>query len=207
MKRSLVLLLTIACCVPSARAGGEKPEPPVHKELRHLKGQVVEAVKKNDLDALMKLLDDEVVVTFMNGETVRKPAGVRAFFDKMMKGDKAIVASYSPDPTVDQLAEIYGDTAVATGSSKDSYKLTDGRDFAINVRWTAITVKKDGQWRIAAFHASANVFDNPILDIAIRRVVWWAGGIALGVGLLLGVVGTMLLRRPKSAPPALEGKA
>jgi hypothetical protein len=59
-------------------------------------------------------------------------------------------------------------------------------------------VKDDEGWKIAAYHVSANVLDNPVLDIA-RRSATWAGGIGGLVGVVVGCVGCALLRRTKRA--------
>jgi hypothetical protein len=60
-------------------------------------------------------------------------------------------------------------------------------------------VKEDGRWQIAGLHVSANLFNNPILDMAIKKTAWWAGGGALVVGLLLGIVIGRMLGRKRSA--------
>jgi hypothetical protein len=73
--------------------------------------------------------------------------------------------------------------------------LTDGRDFAVDTRWTAMLVKKGRRWLVAGFHASTNMFDNPVLHIAIRRTALWVG-LVVGVGgLAAGFVAARLLRR------------
>ena len=63
----------------------------------------------------------------------------------------------------------------------------------------ATAVKKDGKWLIANFHASANLFDNPVLWIAVRRTALWVGGGAAAVGLLLGLVVGRFLRRKRGS--------
>jgi uncharacterized protein (TIGR02246 family) len=176
-------------------AQDSKKEDPTHEELRALRRQLVDAVNKNDIDALLKLLDKDVTVTWMNGEVSRGPEGVRAYYDRMMKGDKRIVESVTINPEVDELTHLYGNTGIATGSSKDHFKLTDGKDFEIPTRWSATLVRTDGKWRVANFHASANVFDNPILSIYIRQTAIWTGVGAVVVGLLVGLVFGRLWRR------------
>ena len=55
-------------------------------------------------------------------------------------------------------------------------------------------VKNGDRWVIAAFHYSANVFDNPILD-RYKRAMWQAG-IAIGlIVLLIGYAAGRLLRK------------
>jgi uncharacterized protein (TIGR02246 family) len=200
------LLLAGAClALVSGAAPAEKKktrENPAHEELRTLRKELVEAVNKNDLDALLTHLDRDVVVTWQNGEVSRGPAQVRDYYNRMMKGPDRIVESVEIDPTVEELTHLYGNTGVAFGHSKDHFRLTDGKEFTIVTQWSATAVKKNGKWLIANFHASANVFDNPILWIAVKRTLFWTGVVALPVGLLLGFLASMFLRRKRGGTHA-----
>jgi hypothetical protein len=87
---------------------------------------------------------------------------------------------------VDELTILYGgDTGISFGSAVERFKMASGRDFVLPARWSATLVKEDGRWLIASLHVSDNLFDNPLLDLA-RRMIWWAGGIALLLGILIG---------------------
>jgi ketosteroid isomerase-like protein len=178
---------------------GKQPakEDPAHEELRALRKELVEASNKGDIDGVLARLDNDVVVTWLNGEVSVKPEGVRAYLERMTKGENRVVNRYTTEAKVDELTHLYGDTGVAYGSSRDRFELTDGRVFEVPTRWSAAVVKKDGKWLVANFHASTNMFDNPVLDLAIRRTAFWAGGIAAGVGLVLGfLAGRYFRKRP-----------
>jgi len=202
----LPLVLALIALAPTRLIAQEKGEPgkehPAHQELRALRDGLKEAVNKNDLDRLLSYLADDVVVTWQNSEVSRGPKEVRAYYERMMTGPNRIVESIKIDPVVDELTHLYGDnTGVAYGSSKDHYKLTDGRDFEVASRWSATVVKQDGQWKIANFHASANMFDNPVMWIAVRKSMLWTG-IAAGVaGLLVGLIVARLFRRKPQTTP------
>jgi len=210
MKRRTMQFAMFACLMatplwaadvaaPAPPAALNKQEDPAHEELRTLRKGLVEAIQKNDVDALLTYLDPDVVVTWPNGEVSRKPEGVKAYYDRMMKGPGRIVDSLTSDPTVDELAHLYGDTAISTGTSKDHYHLADGKDLDLLTHWTAAVVRKDGKWKIAAFHASVDMFDNAVLRLAITRVAWWAGGIAAVVGLIVGFVVARVFRKRPAA--------
>lgn len=180
---------TIAALLAAGSVAAQPPakEDAAHEQLRTLRREMVEAVNAGDIDRLLTHLDDDVVVTFMDAEVARKPAGVKAYLDRMLKGDARVVKAFHCDPTVDELTHLYGDTGVAFGSSKDSYSLTDGREFSATTRWTGTLVRKGDRWKVASFHASESVFNNPILDLA-KRALYWTGGVAGVAGLLAGIV-------------------
>jgi ketosteroid isomerase-like protein len=185
----------------AAQEAKKAKEDPAHEELRALKREVTDTVNKNDLDRLLSFLDEDVVVTWQNGEVSRKPVGVRAYYDRMMKGPDRRVDSITINPVVDDLTHLYGDTGVAYGSSEDHFKLTDGKDFKLTTRWSATVVKKNGKWLIVNFHSSTNMFDNPLMSYAIRQTLLWTAVIAVPIGLVLGLVLIRLLRRRKPATP------
>jgi uncharacterized protein (TIGR02246 family) len=196
---SLAVLATSTLMPVWAQEGKPPPEDPAHEELRALRREMVEAINKNDMDALLSHLDKDVVVTWMDASVSRGPRGVKEYIEKMTKGENRKVNSHSTQAEVDELTHLYGNTGVATGHSRDQFVLTDGRDFAVDTRWTATLVKKEGKWKVASFHSSADMFDNPVLFIAVRRTATWAGGIAGVAGLAIGFVVVWLLRRRKQA--------
>jgi ketosteroid isomerase-like protein len=190
--KTLLVLAGLALLLAPGQAqenqGGKPPEDPAHEELRKLKRDLVDVINKGDIPGVLAYLDKDVVVTWMNGEVSKGPDEVKKYLERMTKGDKPIVKSYKTDPTVDDLTHLYGDktVGVAYGHSNDTFVLNDGKEFTIGTRWSATLVKKDGKWLIANFHGSADVFDNPVLDIAIRKTATYVG-IGAGIaGLLVG---------------------
>src|SRR5262249_62019697 len=135
------------------------------------------AFNKNDLDRLLSYVHKDSVVTWQNNEVSRGHEGIREYYRKMMTGDQRIVESVKATAEVDNLTTLFGDNnGLASGSLAEDFKLTDGRQFYLDNRWTAHVVKEGGRWQIAALHISANVFHNPILEMAIRATAWWVGG-------------------------------
>jgi ketosteroid isomerase-like protein len=192
---SVALLLVTGHAGEAPKDNKPAPEDPAHEELRTLKKEMVEAINKPDFDALVAKLDKDVVVTWMDGTVSHGPAEVKTYLEQKTKGPNAVVKSFKNEPEVDDLTHLYGDTGVAYGHSKDTFVLNDGREFTITTRWTATVVKKEGKWLVAGFHSSADVFDNPVLGIAIKRTAMWAGGIGGLVGLVVGLVIMWLIKR------------
>ena len=163
-----------------------------HDGLRALAATMEEALNKRDLDTLLANVDDNVAFTAMNAETGYGKQHIRDYFDRMLNGPNKIVQDIKVDFVPDKLSVFYGpDVAVSAGNAASHYELTNGLKFDIDARWTATLVRKDGRWLVGAFHYSANVFRNPIMEKQ-RRFLVMAGG---GVAILLGVIGFILGRR------------
>ncbi len=196
----VVALLGFASAALAQPSWPAAPSPQaLHDELRKLRDDVLAAIQRGDYDAIMPYLHPNVVFTAMNGQVCRGPQEVRAYFDKMLKGPDAIVKSVRLEVEVDRLTDLYGNTGVAFGSSNDHYTLTNGMDFPVHTRWTCALVRENGKWLITAFHSSANVFDNPIMDRAKQGAKLTWGGLGLVVGLLAGaLLGAALGRRRRA---------
>lgn len=189
-----VLVAISAAIVPAVAA-----ENPVHDELRKLKQQAEEAFNKRDMDGLLKYVEPNVVATWQDATVARGHDGVRAYYEKMMNGGQSVVRDVQSTITVDELSHLYGDNAaVSSGDIAQRFELRDGRTFSLTSRWTATLVKDDESWRIATFHVSASVFDNPILGTAVRQAAYWTGGIAGIAGVAIGL-GIARIRRRRLA--------
>jgi hypothetical protein len=115
------------------------------------------------------------------------------FYNKMMNGDSKIVTDISSTVEVDGLSVLYGDdAAVARGTLADHFVLANGSDFTLDSKWTATVVKQADSWKVASFHVSASIFDNPILAVAngwLMKTGLIAGIVGLVIGLLIGRAG------------------
>ena len=187
-------------CLAQVPAEPQKPATDIqqtHDELRRLKDTMVAALNKGDVEELAAHLHPNVIFTGMNGEVARGPAAVRAYFERMMKGPNRIVESIHVDVQVDELTDLYGPTGVAFGSSADSYKLADGREFRVRSRWTSSLIRQEGRWLITSFHSSANVFDNAILA-EVERFGRWATGLGSVLGLVVGALAGVLVAKRRA---------
>ena len=160
------------------------------KQIDELRHGLADAFNHRDIDAMLRYLDPDVVVVWQNGEINQGPEAVRQYYNRMMV--QGVVKSVTFDPVVQDRA-CHGNMCVSVGTLQDTFTLNDGRVLPLNSRWTATVLKSDGGvWKIAAFHASANVFDNPVINLAAHKM----GMIAGGGGLLLGLaLGALLFRR------------
>jgi ketosteroid isomerase-like protein len=164
-----------------------------------LREGLVDSFNKGDIDRLVSFLDTNAVVTWQNGEVSEGAGAVKAYYARMMKGDKPIVRKVTSDPKV-LGRHLQGDWAVSWGNLNDVFELTDGRQLAFNSRFTATIARRGDHWSVTAFHASVNAFDNPVLSLALRKTGLYVGAAGVGVGVLVGLVLAKVFRRRQ--PPA-----
>jgi ketosteroid isomerase-like protein len=158
----------------------------IHNEIRAIRDEILAAIGRGDFDAIVPHLHPNVVFTPMNNRVCRGPEEVRAYFNRMLKGPDAVLKSVRFDIKVDRLTDLYGDTGLAFGDSDAVYVMNNGTTLPIRTRWTCALVRQGGRFKIAAFQASPNAFDNPILTQMSRLAMLKGGGIGLVAGLLAG---------------------
>jgi len=184
---------------PETPPGATAEEDPAHDELRALREGVKEAVNGNNLDDLLTFIHPDVVVVWHNAVISRKHQGVKDYYAEVLGGEDAILSSFTIDPEVKELTILHGDdTGVVYGTVVCHYAMKDGRTFDIEGPWNATLVKTGDGWKIAAFHASVGLFNNPLAAAAQSALIWGCV-ICGGIGLLIGFVAAWLLKRPKAA--------
>lgn len=197
----LVLALALLCTAAGARLSAQSPAPavspnpvpspaeaPVHAEIRVLRDAARAAFDRKDFAALEKLLHPDVVFTWQNNVVGRKPAGVRAYYEKMTTGPEAVVADLKYDMQMDEVSIVHGgDAAIGFGKLNDSYTLKDGSVFKLDSRITVTSVKEGDRWVIAGVHGSANPFENGYLDAMVKKAAVTSGGGGALLGLILGL--------------------
>lgn len=172
----------------------------VHQELRRLRDEVMAAWQRRDIDGVLAHVDPDIVVTWQNGEVNRGPDAIRRFYKEMFEDKDSVLSNMVSTLTVDDLSILHGpDTAIAFGSIRDEFTfkrglasataIGAGTTFALTSRWTATLVRKAGAWKLASYHVSANVFSNPVQDMAIKA----SGRIAAIVGFVAGAIITSLI--------------
>ncbi len=162
-----------------------------------LREGLVTSFNKGDIEGLLTHLAPDVVVTWQNGEVCRGPEAVRAFYHRMMTGEKRVVREIKSEPEV-LGRQVYGDWAVSWGNLHDHFVLTDGSDLPFHSVFTATTAKRGDRWVVMAFHASVSAFENPVLAVATRKTALWLGLGGGAAGLLLGLSAARVLTRRKA---------
>lgn len=162
----------------------------LHQELRALKATMEKALNGMDIDTIIANVTEDVVFTTMNGDVARGRNDIRKYFEVMMKGPNPRVTSLRAHFEADDLSHLYGNNvAVSFGSSKDHYTLANGDAFDVSARWSGTMVRHDGRWRIANFHYSTNMFDNPVLDAQRKIMLIGAAGTSAVLMLVAFLIG------------------
>ncbi|MEZ6137694.1 MAG: nuclear transport factor 2 family protein [Pirellulaceae bacterium] len=167
-------------------------------EVTQVRDGLIKAVMEKDEDSVLAWLHAQVVLTTQDGlnlEVIRSHDGIRDYMQRTFTGKQPIIKSVRPNVQVDDVVA-FGDSVVAYGSSNDHYVLSSGGEFDLASRWSATLVRDEATWKIANLHISSNVFNNPIFNAA-KNSLYRVGGIALGLGLILGLFLAKLLGRGK----------
>ena len=196
---SMGLIFLAAVRLPGAEQKSV-PEDPAHQALRQLRDGLLAAMNKGDLEGTLRFLHTNVVITWHNAEVSRGHEGVRAYHNRVMTGPSKIVERFKCDVQVDELTILYGGgTGISFGSSDEHFELANGKHLDVKGRWTATLVTENGRLLVASLHASTNLFDNVLLDLA-KKMAIGAAVLCLVAGILAGfLVGR---RRKRSAAPA-----
>lgn len=182
---------------PSTATDAVEPDEAIHHELRAIRESLTDALKRGDVDGQLAHVHPDVVATWQNNRVVRGRDGLRDFLKEMNSENKKVFQGYTVEPKPDEMTILYGgDTGIVFGKSVPHYKYL-GMEFDLENRWTATMIKVDGKWKIAAYHVSASILDNPVLSAA-KASIYQAGGIGLLIGLVLGrFSGTFLKKKRK----------
>lgn len=209
MRHRILIVIAIGLLAPALLSGQQTstehapPEHPAHKDLRALRDELVDAFNKNDFDRLLRHVTEDAVLTWQDAEVSRGHKGIRDYYNRMMVGDNRVVQGVTASAEVDELTRLYGqdkDSGLAFGRLEQDFQLTNGLAFHLANRWTAHVVKDGGRWKVSAFHVSANLFDNPVQATILKRTALTTGAVALGLGLVVGVLLARAFRRPARGP-------
>lgn len=169
------------------------------EQLRQLRETLTEAVIAGDVEKQVEFAVPDVVTIWQDNRVARGHDGLRELMSNIKPQGESIFQGYTERPSSDMVTVLPGgNTAIAYGQSIPHYKFL-GQEFDLENRWSATLLKTDGQWKIATYHVSGNLADNPLLTAA-KKSAYWIGGIALVVGIVVGATGSRMLGKPRRSP-------
>jgi len=163
------------------------------RQIDELRRGVVSAFNARDVDGMLRYTQPNVTVVWQNAEVNDGQQAVRDFYNRMIV--QGVVKKVSFNPTVEG-RKCQENICISYGNLQDEFTLNDGTVLPLHSRFSAALIKTGGTWKLASFHASTSVFDNPVVHQAARKTGLYAGG----GGLLLGLIfGLLIFRRPRKA--------
>ena len=113
------------------------------EELLKIEEEFAEAIVKNDIEGIGRLVANDWIIIDPNGEIVD-----RTRFFEVIKSGALIHEMMESD---DFRVRIYGDTAVVTAVTRTKGKFM-GQEFSTQERATDVFMKRDGQWQCVLTH-------------------------------------------------------
>lgn len=189
-------LALAATALPAGALAQDRAED--HKELRALLAKGAEALNKRNFDAIAPSLHPSFTIITVDN---RKHVGLDAFkkyYAAQFDGPGAVLKNFEAKVEADEETRfIDANTGVVYGTSRETYTFQDGDVRSMQTRWSAVTKKENGGWKLASVHFSSNLLDNPVLDGVKSFYQKLAIGAAIA-GLLVGALLLALLRRRAS---------
>ena len=113
------------------------------QELLTLEKAFAEAIVRNDLEGIGRLVTDDWIIIDPNGEIVD-----RARFFEVIKAGALI---HSMMESEDFRVRVYGDSAVVTAITSATGKFME-QEFSTRERATDVFVRRDGRWQCVLTH-------------------------------------------------------
>jgi len=188
----LVLALPILPAGP-ALAVEDDPHAADRQALIAVFHAMEDAINAQDVERMVAQMTPDATVTWLNGQISRGHDEIRAYYNRMVKGPDRYIDKYTTAAQIGAHARFYGDVAVADGSMRDTFHPVTRAPFSLDSRWSSVSVKVDGQWKVAALHLSSNVFTNDLIEEA-KSAAWKTGIGGALAGLLMGALIVWLRR-------------
>ena len=182
--RQVVVAAAIASGLVAGTPWAADPDPHEadRKQLLAIFAEVEGGINDQNIDRMLKTMDDNVTVIWLNAEVSRGKEQVRAYYRRMVGGEQATLKKYLTKAKVGAPAKFYGDVAVADGSAADEFYPNARGVFRLDSRWSTTLSKTSGEWKVVSLHLSSNVFTNPLIEeLETDIYIAAAGGIVVGM--------------------------
>ena len=113
------------------------------EELLTLEKAFADAIVRNDLEGIGRLVTDDWIIVDPNGEIVDRAR----FFEVIKSG----ALTHDMMESEDFRVRVYGDSAVVTAVTRTKGKFM-GQEFSTQERATDVFVKREGQWQCVLTH-------------------------------------------------------
>ena len=188
-------ILTVGLPIP---ASAQEERSQDHDQLRAMLKLGAEALTTRQLNAIAPYLHPEFTMVTVDNRKLKGASELQQYWDELFNGEAPLLKAMEARPEADQPTTFLDDNSgVVYGKSNDRYTFMDGDVREMTSRWSAVVQKDAGTWKLVSVHFSANLLDNPVIDVAkdtARRMMIIIGVVGLVAGLAIG----FLLRRRSS---------
>ena len=141
MKHILIIAMTLACCLPTAKA---QTAASAEREVRNLELLRFQAIEKADVATLDRIISDDLIYTHSSGLRQSK-------FDVIgvLGGDM----KYESITPYDVRVRIYDGTAIVAGRASINIKAR-GEKESFEICYLDVYVKQEGGWQMVAWQSS-----------------------------------------------------
>ena len=142
MKRVIIIAISLACCLISAKAqttGG------VEKEIRDLEALRFHAMEKADVETLDRIMSDDLIYTHSSGLRQTK-------FDVIGVLGLSEIKYESITPSGVQV-RVYNDAAIVAGRATVKIK-AHGEKESFEICYLDVYAKQKGRWQMVAWQSS-----------------------------------------------------
>ena len=110
----------------------------MEEELLKVERGFVDAIAKNDLDAIERFVTDDWIIINADGGIVDR--------ERFLEVIKSGTLTHEMMESEDMRVRVYGDSAVVSALTRSKGKFM-GQEFTTHERSTDVFVRRDGQWR------------------------------------------------------------
>jgi ketosteroid isomerase-like protein len=177
------------------------PLPALHADeetdraaLRAIKAAYEEAVNGRTPLKIAPYLDENVTGVMVTGDPVRGLPGLEAYWRKVQDLIGA-EGTYQVKVNTEK-TDIFGDIAVSYGTTDETVRLAEGKEFKFNTLWNTVCRRENGEWKVIRMQATMDPVSNAFVSAKLNSAKFTFAGAGLAVGIVLGL-SVNLLRRPR----------
>ncbi len=143
MLRLLYLLFLLLPGPGSALAADADPYAADRQALIRLFREMEASINAQDVDRMVAQMHPQATVTWLNGEVSRGHDEIRAYYNRMVKGEQRILDRYLTTAKLGAHARFFGngEVAVADGTMEDEFFPVARGPFRLSSNWTSTSAK------------------------------------------------------------------
>jgi len=119
----------------------------MEEELLKVEKGFVDAIAKNDLDAIERFVIDDWIIINADGGIIDR--------ERFLEVIKSGTLTHEMMESEDMRVRVYGDSAVVSALTRSKGKFM-GQEFTTHERSTDVFVRRDGQWRCVLTQLTAS---------------------------------------------------